>query len=246
MPSRLSFALVGCSGAGAEMWQGIDAASGVALGTQVDAGAAEARRMIRAGFLGDVVAVRMNAFAEGPRARRRPMEEAEGNRALLDALTQQVNAACWVTGLEVTEVYGRRWSRAEEAETGGIVVGAVLDYDDGAVGVLRGSWNLPGGQHEDVPGPRIYGTRGQLILAREPLVYFVEAPEGGVSQSWQPLRFSGPLGDKEQMVERFAAAVLDRGKPPVTGGDARKVLEVVEAIRRSAESGEPRTLPLED
>lgn len=336
MSSKLSFAVIGCGDAGAEMWQGIDAASpaelvmlmdenpdllgdlaqvyavptttnveealthadvdavyisapmeqrvplgiraaqsgkqvfvenpvaddladvgtlmdvcgangvslGVALGAQVDAGAAEARRMIRAGFLGDVVALRMNAFVEGPRARRRPMEEAEGREALLGALTQQVNAARWVTGMEVAEVYGGQWSRSEDAETGGIAIGAVLDYDGGAGGMLQGGWNLPGGGYEDVSGPRIYGTRGQLILAREPLVYFVEAPEGGASQSWQPLRFSGPLGDKEQMVERFAAAVLDGKEPPVTGADARKALGVVEAIRHSAESGEPQTLPL--
>ncbi|MFP3896373.1 MAG: Gfo/Idh/MocA family protein [Anaerolineales bacterium] len=219
---------------------------GVALGAQVDAGVREARRMIRAGFLGDVVAVRMDAFVEAPRARRRRMERAGEREDLLGALVEQINAVRWITGSEVLRVSAKGESRSGKGKANVIALGAVLDYENGVVGVLQGGWNLPGGEHEDVPGPRVYGTRGQLILAREPLVYFLEAPEGGVSQSWQPLRFSGPLGDKEQMVERFAAAVLEGEKPPVNGTDAQKALEVIEAIHRSAGSDTPQALPLRD
>lgn len=338
MSSKLSFALVGCSDAGAEMWQGISAASpaelvmlmdenanllddlsqvfavptttdvedvlsdaevdaayisapmaqrvplgiqaaeadkhvfvehpvarnladvdalmdaceahgvslGVGLGAQVDAGVAMARDIIRGGFLGDVVSVRMSVLQEGSRSRRRPLEEVGGHEDLLGALMEQANAVRWVMGSDVLEVSAKCKSRSGEGEASVIALGAVLDYDNGAVGVLQGGRNLPGGGHEDVLGPRIYGTEGQLILAREPLVYFLEAPEGSVSQSWQPLHFSGPLGDKEQMVERFATAVLEDEKPPVTGTDARKALEVIEAIHRSVGSGAPQALPLRD
>lgn len=223
-----------------------DVCLGVALGAQVDAGAAMARNMIRGGFLGRVIAVRVQALLEGALSRRRSLGRDEGYGNLLASLMEQLNTVRWVVGSEVIDVSARCGARPEETENGNVALGAVLNYANEAVGVLQGGWNLPGEGHEDVSGPRIYGTKGQLILAREPLAYFVEAPEGSTSRSWHPLHFSGLLGDKEQMVERFAAAVLDSEKPPVTGADARKVLEVVEAIRRSAESGEPRALPLED
>ncbi|MFO7918051.1 MAG: Gfo/Idh/MocA family oxidoreductase [Anaerolineae bacterium] len=223
-----------------------DVRLGVALGAQVDAGAAMARGMIRGEFLGRVIAVRVHALLEGTLSRRPSLGRDAGHGTLLASLMEQLNTVRWVVGSEVMGVSARCGPRLEETEDGSIVLGAVLNYANEAVGVLQGGWNLPGEGHEDVSGPRIYGTKGQLILAREPLAYFVEAPEGSASRSWHPLHFSGPLGDKEQMVERFATAVLNGRKPPVTGADARRALEIIEAIRRSAKSGSPQTLPLQE
>jgi len=230
---------------------------GVAFYAQVDAGVAAARDLVRAGLLGKVIAIRLNTLINkagtywtgGYTQRvqttwRTSKAQARGGLMIMNII-HDINTVRWVTNLEVTRVYaeyGTLNTNVEVEDT----IGVVVRYDNDAIGVYQGGSAFPGGAHEDLRGPRIYGTKGQLILASEPLIYLQEPPEGGMPKTWQPVRYSGPLADRQQIVQRFADAVLAGMEPPVTGMDGRKALEIVLAAYRSGELRQPVDLPMQE
>jgi len=230
---------------------------GVAYPALVDGGMAAARDLVRGGALGEITAVRITVHADKPdsywtggytrRVRttwRTSKEEAGGGILIMNAV-HDLNAVRWVTGLEVSRVYAECDTLATEVEVED-TVGAVLRYTNGAIGVIQAGSTMRGGAHDDRPGPRVYGTKGQMILTdHEPLVWLVEPLEGGVRGAWEPVRHSGPRGDRAEIVRRFAAAALAGEEPPSTGLDGRKALEIVLAAYRSGERHEPVSLPLD-
>ncbi|MHB1294886.1 MAG: Gfo/Idh/MocA family protein [Anaerolineae bacterium] len=233
---------------------------GVAFYGQVDAGLAAARDLVRAGMLGDIISVRIDALGDKPahywtsgysqRVKtdwRQRKDQAGGGVLIMNAI-HDLNTMRWVTGLEVTRVYAEMDTFATDVEVEDTAA-AVLRLSNGAIGVIHAGSAMRGGAHQDMGGPRIYGAKGQLILGGsatrvKPIVCLTEPTEGGRPGVWQELRFSGPQGDREQIVARFADAVLRGAEPPTTGEDGRKALEIVLAAYRSAETGQPVTLPL--
>ncbi len=228
---------------------------GVAFLAQVDAGAAMARDMIRAGLLGEIIAVRMMALGDKPEhywrggytqrvsTTWRQSKARSGGGILIMNLVHDINTVNWVTGLQVERVYAEYGTLATPVEVEDTLA-ATLRYTNGAVGVIHAGSVMRGGAHQDVRGPRIYGTKGQIILSDPPLIYRTEVPEGGILNAWSELKVAGPKGDREQMIQHFAQAVLEDGKPPVTGEDGRKALEIIVAAYRSGETGQPVELPL--
>jgi UDP-N-acetyl-2-amino-2-deoxyglucuronate dehydrogenase len=228
---------------------------GVAFYAQVDAAMAAARDLVRAGVLGKITFVRLSSLSRKPDAYWhggytgrvytdwRTRKAQAGGGVLIMNVIHDLNTVRWVTGLEVVRVYSEMDTLATPVEVED-TIGVVMRYDNGAIGVVQAGSAMPGGAHQDAPGPRIYGTKGQLILASKPLIYLTEPLEGGVPNTWQELRFSGPIADRQQIVSRFAAAVLEGKEPPVTGYDGRKALEIVLAAYRSGELKQPVDLPL--
>lgn len=232
---------------------------GVAFLAQVDAAMAAARDLIRAGLLGDIIAVRMEALIDKPaaywtggysqrvRTDWRTQRARAGGGVLIMNVIHDLNTVRWVTGLEVKRVYAEYDTLATELEIDvEDTIGVLLRYENRAIGVIQAGSSIRGRSHEDVRGPRIYGTKGQIILAKEPLIALESPPEGGQPYSWQKLRFSGPTQDRAEMIRRFADAILEDGKPPVTGLDGRKALEIALAAYRSGELGYPVELPLKE
>ena len=223
---------------------------GVAFLAQVDAAMSAARDLIRAGILGKIIAVRLSALSDKPDyywhggyTRRvhtdwRTLKARSGGGILIMNLVHDLNTVRWVTGLEVVRVYSEYDTLATDVEVED-TIGVVMRYDNSGIGVIQGSSAMRGGGHQDARGPRVYGTKGQLILSDRPLIYLTEAPEGSAPNSWQELRFSGPAGDRAQMISRFAAAILKDEDPPVSGLDGRKALEIIVAAYRSGESRQP-------
>ena len=229
---------------------------GVAFAAQVDAGMTAARDLVRAGILGKVIAVRLSALAAKPDhywhggyTRRvhtdwRTSVEQSGGGILIMNVIHDLNSVRWVTGLEVKRLYAECDTLATPVEVED-TMGVVLRYHNGAIGVIQAGSAMRGGGHEDARGPRVYGTKGQLILGPKPLIYLTEPPEGSLPNTWEELSFSGPIGDRAQIVGRFAEAILNDTVPPVSGLDGRKALEIVLAAYRSAELGRAVELPLE-
>jgi len=227
----------------------------VAYHAQVDAAMAAARDLIRAGVLGKIIAVRMTALSDKPDhywhggyTRRvqtdwRALKARSGGGILIMNLIHDLNTVRWVTGLEVARVYAEYGTLATHVEVEDTIA-VTLRYDNDAIGMIQAGSAMRGGAYQDVRGPRIYGTRGQIILADKPLIYLLDPSEGGQPKTWQELRFSGAPGDRQRMVERFAAAILEKREPPVTGLDGRKALEIAVAAYRSGELHQPVTLPL--
>lgn len=183
--------------------------SGVALGVaflaQVDGAMSAARDLIRAGVLGEIISVRMDALADKPDyywyggyTRRvhtewRKLVARSGGGILIMNLVHDINTVRWVTGLEAVRVYSEYGTLATPVEVED-TLGALVRYDNSAVGVIHCGSAMRGGAQQDASGPRVYGTKGQLILGHKPLIYLNEPWEGSAAKAWQELRFSGPQG----------------------------------------------------
>lgn len=229
---------------------------GIAFAAQVDAAMAAARDILRAGILGRILAVRLTALGDKPdhywtggytqrvKTDWRTLKARSGGGILIMNLIHDLNTVRWVTGLEVSRVYAEYDTLATEVEVED-TLSATVRYEGGAIGTFVGGSAMRGGGHADLRGPRIYCEKGQIILAPEPLIYQTEPAEGGTPGAWQPLHYAGPKGDRQHMVEGFAAAVLNGTEPPVTGLDGRKALEIAVACYRSGELHQPVSLPLE-
>jgi len=228
---------------------------GVAFMAQTSAPLGHARDLIRAGLLGDVISVRVSALGDKPgtywhggytqrvKTDWRTMKERAGGGILIMNSVHDLNTVRWVTGLEVKRVYAEKGTLATPVEVEDTIA-VVIRYDNDAIGVIHAGSAMRGASHHDVRGPRVYGTKGQLILGSEVLAYLEEPLEGGTPRTWQKIKVDGPKGDRKDMVAGFVGAVLDDKAPPATGLDGRKALETIVAAYESSDRNAPVTLPL--
>jgi len=120
---------------------------------------------------------------------------------------------------------------------------ASLRYDNDAIGSVEGASCFFGGSTDhDVT---VLGTKGQVrfgLFNGKAEAFLTEAAEDLPAGEWTSRQFDDKV--HVEFYNELAAALRAGGTPPVTGLDGRKALEVVLAIYRSAERGQPVTLPL--
>lgn len=222
-----------------EACENSDVKVGMTYLAQVDPAMRAARDLVRAGLLGDVISVRMTSLQNleeiWPQARQ------EGGGALMGRLLEEINAVRWVTGLEVASVFAQYDTLASSADVDDTAA-MLLRYENGAIGIAQAGLRTLGGAHEDADGPRVYTTKGQLILGSTPLIYREDAPEGSRPNAWQEIRYSGARGDLAGAVEGFAQAVLEDSQPPASAYDGLQVLRVALAAYASGHSGEQKKI----
>lgn len=156
-----------------------------------------------------------------------------GGGVLLE-LSHEIDYLRWLAG-EVTRV---------TASLGGIgdletdvedYADLLLDFEGGASGALH----LDMLQRHPTRTCKVVGTTGTLLwdgIARETKLYRVEDGEG----IWQVI--SGPSDEGadrmyEDQLRHFLECIETGTTPRVSGEDGRRVLELVEAARRSAREG---------
>ncbi|NLV74328.1 MAG: Gfo/Idh/MocA family oxidoreductase [Chloroflexi bacterium] len=233
---------------------------GVSFYNQVDGGQRLARDMILGGMIGDVTAVRLNAIVDKPAHYwqagytqrvstdwRTKLARAGGGVLIMNVI-HDLNAIRFVTGLEVTRLYAESDTLSTPVEVED-TVGVVMRYNNGAIGVIQAGSAMRGGEHECLTGPRIYGTKGQIILnpsgtPRYSIMMSTEPGEGFEPGQWRELVNPGRMIDRQAIEEGFARAILEDTPPPCTGEDARRVLEIVLASYESARLHQPVALPL--
>lgn len=228
---------------------------GVAFLAQTDDVLAQARALVRAGLLGEIISVRITALGDKPATYWRGgytgrvttdwrMSKARaGGGILIMNVVHDLNTVRWVGGLEAQRVYAEADTLATDVEVED-TIGVVLRYTSRAIGTIHAGSAMRGGAHQDARGPRLYGTKGQLILGSPVLAFMENPPEGGKANAWQELKVPEARGGRQAMVEGFSQAVLEGKEPPATGLDGRKALEMIVAAYRSAETGKPVELPL--
>jgi len=237
-----------------------DVRLGVGFYAQVDGSLAAARDMLRSGLLGDIMAVRFVVDADKPASYwtggysgriktdwRSQRARAAGGILIMN-LSHDINTVRWVTGLEVKRVYAEADTFATPVEVEDTIA-VTMRYANGAIGSIHACSAARGGYYGEATGPRIFCTKGQLVLPRsgvaEPArIWLADAVEGGRSGQWQELPFAGEAASRRQIVEGFARAVLEGAEPPCTGQDGRAALEIVLAAYKSAETHAPVELPL--
>lgn len=225
----------------------------IAYTAQVDAVAEKVRQVIADGLIGKVTGIRYAAFGDKPDyywhggyTRRvytdwRTSKEQSGGGILIMNLIHDLNTLRYVTGLEAVRAYGEYDTYATPAEVEDLLF-ATLRYDNGAIGSIEAGSIIRGGA-AGAEGDRIYGTEGQIVMGRETKVYSRKGSEEFPANEWTNIEIE-QKSDRYRIAEGFAAALLEGRRPPVTGYDGLKALEIAEAVYRSGETGQPVSLPL--
>jgi UDP-N-acetyl-2-amino-2-deoxyglucuronate dehydrogenase len=171
----------------------------------------------------------------------------EGGGALINQAIHSIDLLQWLVG-PVVQVCGHTATAIHEIETEDLGV-ALLRTASGALGVLEGTTAAYPGFPERI---EIHGSGGSVIL-----------DEGRRRVEWH-LRGQAPRVEEQGVLQGNAAdpaavspeahaaafadfvhAVADGRPPAVDGREARKALEIVEAVYRSAAAGgAPVALPL--
>jgi len=238
-----------------------DVRLGVGFFAQVDGPSIATRDLLRSGLLGEIMAVRFVVDSDKPASywtggyTGRIKTDWRGQKAraaggiLIMNLSHDINTVRFVTGLEAKRIYAEADTFATPVEVEDTIV-VTLRYNNGAIGSIHASSAARGGHYGEATGPRIFCTKGQIVLPRsganEPVrVWMKDAPEGSEPSKWQDLPFAGATASRREIVERFAQAVLEGVDPPCNGQAGRAALEIVLAAYKSAETHEPVTLPME-
>ncbi len=220
---------------------------------QVDGVVQRLRELLAGGAIGEVTGIRCAAFGDKPDyywhggyTRRvytdwRTSKAESGGGILIMNAIHDFNTLRFLTGLEVDRVYGQYGTYSTPVEVEDLAF-AVLTYNNGAIGSVEAGSAIRGGPM-GLEGDRVFGTEGQVILGRETRLYSVKGAERIPAGEWTTIAVEQP-SDRYRIVEGFATALLEGRRPPVSGYDGLKALEIVEAIYRSGECGAPVDLPL--
>src|SRR5579859_4651331 len=234
-------------------------ALGVNFELRQSAQAMQARALVRAGAIGDVVAVRIQTFIDKPASYwqagysgrwvsswRTSLAQAGGGVVLMNT-SHQLDIVRYVTGLEVLRISGEIGTLAApvpmEVED---TASASLRFTNGAIGSLMAGAHLAGPE----PGSeniQIYGTLGQL---RVPSLYGDDLVTIFLRRPWGPSP-TGGRGGSETRGGRGGSETRPYGEPELAAAELRSgewhrlphppahiFQGTVDAFARAVQSGE--------
>jgi predicted dehydrogenase len=161
-------------------------------------------------------------------------DEKRGGGALMDFTCYGAVWLRWYLGLPQTVYAVTTHTRPAVYKTNTNAT-VLATFAGNGIGIIEGSWDLPRG-FQDV---EVFGNRGSVYMARNRIEAVIgrerkEVPLGALSE------------DRREPVSYFIERV--RANQPLDGMISAEfnldVMQIVEAIRRSAESGKPVRLPL--
>jgi UDP-N-acetyl-2-amino-2-deoxyglucuronate dehydrogenase len=165
----------------------------------------------------------------------------EGGGALINQAIHQVDVLRALAGpvRELFAVWQLGAAHKIESED---VLTAVLQYDNGASGVIQAATAFWPGYPERI---ELHGTKGTAVITGDRLTTWDVKDDAGAPA---PLTGAGASGASDPMAislepfERqfrdFGEAIQARRKPLVSGQEGYEALEVVDAIYRSCRTGE--------
>lgn len=208
--------------------------------------ALEIKKLLDSGSLGRVYGVNSTNNGECPQHHRAWFVDKQlaGGGAVMDHTVHLADLFRWYFQSEVVEVYAQtncilyHDELKLDVETGGLVM---LTFDNGVFASIDCSWSKPpyyptwGGLAMELVGENGLATMDAFKQRMTVYRDTVRRPQYAVWGS-----------DADQaMVNEFVASIRENRAPLVTGMDGLKATEIVLAAYRSAETGEPVSLPLE-
>ncbi|MBI4558601.1 MAG: Gfo/Idh/MocA family oxidoreductase [Candidatus Hydrogenedentes bacterium] len=173
----------------------------------------------------------------------------DGGGVLMNQGVHQIDLLIWFMGpvkrvTARTSLIGHKGLEVEDLAC------ALLEFENGAMGSIEGSTAIWPGHPARV---EVHGSDGSAILEDGKLRFWRfknEAEEDAVLQarlkedSMIGSGASDPVGGLKheghrRQIEDFAQAILERRAPAVDGREARHAVALIEAIYKSAETGEP-------
>lgn len=175
----------------------------------------------------------------------------DGGGALMNQAIHNIDLLQWLMG-PVASVIGHTATLAHQIETED-TASAVLTFQNGALGVIQGATSVwPG----DPARVELRGDRGTIVLEEGRIIVWKLADatpdeeqmmltlegQGGGSGAADPMAI-GSERHRRQIVD-FIGAIREGRPPRIEGAEARKSVEIIRAIYRSAMEGRVVTLPL--
>lgn len=215
----------------------------------------QARNLVRAGALGNIIAIRIqtlinkaaNYWEVGYSGRsanpwRGEKTKAGGGVVLMNS-SHLLDAVRFITGLEVVSVSAEIGTLVASVEVEDTAV-ATLRFNNGALGSLIAGAHMAGAKGAERFD--IIGTQGQLQLpdpyGSEAWQLFLRRPWGEIpANTWQTMP-GAQARVYAEAVDAFARAVQNGEPAPTSGWDARQTLATILAIYQAAE--EKRTISL--
>ncbi|MBI4789978.1 MAG: Gfo/Idh/MocA family oxidoreductase [Chloroflexi bacterium] len=173
--------------------------------------------------------------------------EHEGGGVLINQASHALDLFLWLTGMPA-RVTARMRTLNHQIEVEDAVM-AQLEYASGALGSVQATTIAFPGFSERM---EFFGERGSVIYHKG---------EGRLEWHWREPRedrvdeaeaWSGATGPQTASAaphaaqfQDFAAAIREHRAPLVDGREARRSIEVIEAIYRSARADQPVSLPLQ-
>lgn len=204
----------------------------------------EVKKVVDGGSLGRIVACNTTNQGQMPRRHRAWFVDKQlaGGGSVMDHTVHLTDILRWYLGCEVVEVFAETnailyGDSGVDVETGGLVM---LTFENGTFASIDCSWNKPiyyptwGGLKMELVGDRGLAT---VDAFKQTMAVYRHTAQRPAWAYWG--------SDANQaMVDEFAAAIRERRAPAVTGYDGYKALEVALAAYRSAQTGQPVSLPL--
>lgn len=183
------------------------------------------REVVAAGDLGEIRVLQVNALKHQETGGWRDRPESAGGGALFEG---GIHWVCFMAslGMEVLDVAGFLPGAGDPRTERSAV--AVFRYAGGAVGTLHHSWEIP----TPLKGVRmsaLYGTEGTATFESNGLFLSVRGRRSRIT----PLRPTDLVGYRAMFAD-FVDAVRENREPRYTLAFARRDLELVERIYRTA------------
>lgn len=169
----------------------------------------------------------------------------EGGGALINQAIHQLDILRWIAG-PVQQVFGFWQLGALHKIESEDVVNAVVQYTDGATGVIQASTAFWPGYTERV---ELHGTKGTAIISGDRLTSWDVENDAGdpapiardvASGASDPMAIS--LEPFERQFLDFGGAIQENRTPLVSGEDGYAALAIVDAVYRSCRTGLPVSL----
>jgi len=156
----------------------------------------------------------------------------DGGGSLSNQTVHYIDQLCWIMG-DVKSVYAELavMNHRIEGEDMGL---AILNFANGAKGTICGTTTFPQSLYS---GVEIHGDRGAVLTTRGKEIEWVWAE--GCEVDPETLRVEPEV---KSATEDMVRAIKENREPQSTGEEGRKSVVLLEAIRKSHETGRPVTL----
>jgi predicted dehydrogenase len=175
----------------------------------------------------------------------------DGGGALMNQAIHNVDLLQWFMG-DVVRIAGFTATLAHERIEVEDTAVACLRFSSGALGVIQATTSVHPGLPKTIA---VHGDRGTAVIEQDDLLRweFADAlpddesirsrfaQKSGASGGSSNPAAIGHEGHRRQLAD-FVAAVLQGGKPAVDGREGRKSVAIIEAIYRSAKSGQAESV----
>jgi predicted dehydrogenase len=212
----------------------------------------KAKQMADEGAFGRIHLVKQSEKHSGPHSDWFWDVEQSGGGALMDLGCHGIAFCWWFLGKpRVKSVYAQLSTQVHADRTlGDDEAITIIEFDNGAIGMVENSWNRPGGMDDSI---EVFGAKGQTyadMLMGNALPTYSEVGFGyAVEKAASTKGWTYPVFEEHwnygfpQEMRHFARCVRGKETPISDGETGRVVQEVLYAAYASAGLGRKVTLP---